>query len=174
MAKKNYEEVSKKILELVGGVENISKFTHCATRLRFTVKDKDLVNEEEIKKIDMVIGARWTGEQLQIIIGNAVGDVYSTICRISGLKEEAAIDENLDAHVTKKLTIKGVFNNIVAYISGSAYLMITLLAGVSIFATLNGVLGPNFLNLYSADSDIYILFDFMYNAVFYFFFYKLF
>lgn len=166
--KKKYEEMSKQILKFTGGADNISKFAHCATRLRFTVKDKDLV-DEELKNVEGVIGIRWTGEQLQIIIGNAVSDVYSAICEIGGLKEEAAIEENLDTDmVPGKLTLKGIFNRMVAYISGSAYSMIALLAGASMFATLNAVLGPNFLKLYSAESDIYILFDFMYDIVFYF------
>ena len=168
MAKKNYEEVSTKILELVGGADNIVKFAHCATRLRFNCKDMSIVDTDAINKLDGIVGSKWTGEQLQVVVGNKVGDLYSTICKKAGLVEEAAIDENLDGDLAKSYAPKDIFNRVVAYLSGSVYTMIFLLAGASMFATLNAVLGPNFLNLYSAESDIYILFDFLYDVVFYF------
>lgn len=50
MAKKNFKELSRQILSYVGGKDNISYFVHCATRLRFNVRNKRLVKEEEIKK----------------------------------------------------------------------------------------------------------------------------
>ena len=48
MAKKNLEETAEKILRLIGGPENVSIFTHCVTRLRFTVKDMGLVQSDAI------------------------------------------------------------------------------------------------------------------------------
>lgn len=50
MAKKKYESLVNEIVDLVGGKENISFFTHCVTRLRFNVKDKGLVRNEEISR----------------------------------------------------------------------------------------------------------------------------
>lgn len=104
MAKKNYEEMAKQILEKVGGVQNISQFTHCVTRLRFNVRDKSIV-EEELSNVKGILGTQWSGEQFQIIIGGEVEDVYKTLCKIGNLKEEAGINENLDA-VKPKLTLK--------------------------------------------------------------------
>ena len=72
MAKKNYDELATKVVDLVGGKENISYFTHCITRLRFNVKDKGLVKIDSIKKLKDVIGTQWLGEQLQVIIGTDV------------------------------------------------------------------------------------------------------
>ena len=70
MAKKNkYEDLSNRVIGLVGEKENITFFTHCVTRLRLTVKDKSLVNVKEIEKIEGVIGCQWVGDQFQIIIG---------------------------------------------------------------------------------------------------------
>ena len=57
MAKKNkYEDLSNRVIGLVGEKENITFFTHCVTRLRLTVKDKSLVNVKEIEKIEGEIG----------------------------------------------------------------------------------------------------------------------
>ena len=73
---KKYENVVNQFVELMGGKENVSYFTHCVTRLRVTVKDKGLVSTKEIENLSGVIGTQWSGEQFQIIIGNEVGDVY--------------------------------------------------------------------------------------------------
>lgn len=88
-----FEELADRILDLTGGKENIVYFAHCVTRLRFNVKDKSLVGEEKIRKITGVIGCQWSGEQFQIIIGQAVGDAYNLICEKTGLKNEAAVEE---------------------------------------------------------------------------------
>lgn len=94
MAKQeNYGELSNKIVDLVGGKENISFLTHCVTRLRFNVKDKNKVDIEAVKALPGAMGAQWSGDQLQVIIGQSVGDAYDLICKKTGLgapKETAA------------------------------------------------------------------------------------
>ena len=102
MAKKNYDELAKSILELVGSSDNVSETYHCMTRLRFNLKDKGQVNVDGIKELAEVVGAQWSGDQLQIIIGQEVGDVYASVCKVGGFKEESAIDENLDVTTEKK------------------------------------------------------------------------
>lgn len=114
MAKKErYEELANTVPGLIGGVENITFFTHCVTRLRFNVKDKSLVKLDEIEKINGVVGCQWSGEQLQIIIGQAVGDAYKLICEKTGLAFQNSIDENLDNNkVKKKFSLNAVFDSI--------------------------------------------------------------
>ena len=114
MAKKErYEELANTVPGLIGGVENIIFFTHCVTRLRFNVKDKSLVKLDEIEKINGVVGCQWSGEQLQIIIGQAVGDAYKLICEKTGLASQNSIDENLDNNkVKKKFSLNAVFDSI--------------------------------------------------------------
>ena len=107
---KNYEKLANEILELVGTSANITHFTHCATRLRFNVKDKSLIQKEKIEELDGVVGSNWFGDQFQIIIGGQVGEVYDVLCEIGHLKKNEAIPENLDT--PKKLTIVKVFETI--------------------------------------------------------------
>ncbi|MCH3962150.1 MAG: PTS transporter subunit EIIC [Solobacterium sp.] len=109
MAKKNYEEMSQAILENVGGSGNISSAFHCITRLRFKLKDKSIADLDALKAIDGVVGTQWSGDQLQIIIGQDVGEVYTALCRIGGLKEEKSIDENLDTGTKKKFKFTVIF-----------------------------------------------------------------
>lgn len=72
MATSKYDELAKVVPELVGGVENVSYFTHCVTRLRFDIKDKNKIDLKKVKKAPGVKGAQWSGNQLQMIIGGGV------------------------------------------------------------------------------------------------------
>lgn len=102
MGSKKYDELANRVIDLVGGKDNISYFTHCVTRLRFNLKDKGLANKGELDGLSGVIGTQWSGDQLQIIVGQQVGEVYAAICDRSGLAREDAIDENLDSNLTGK------------------------------------------------------------------------
>lgn len=83
---KNYDVLADRIVDLVGGKDNISMFTHCITRLRFNVKDKGLVKKDEIEKLPGAVGAQWSGNQLQVIIGNNVEDVYKQVAKANQLE----------------------------------------------------------------------------------------
>ena len=72
----NYENLAKQILKNVGGQENVSNLTHCATRLRFNLKDLSKANTEAIKKTKGVMGVVDKGAQYQIIIGSDVANVF--------------------------------------------------------------------------------------------------
>lgn len=96
MVKKDYTELSKEILDLAGGKENITRAYHCITRLRLNVKDKGLVKAEDIGKLTGVTGFQWNANQLQVIIGQHVDEVYKDFCKVANLTEETKIEENLD------------------------------------------------------------------------------
>ena len=76
----NYQELGGRILELVGGKENVSGLTHCATRLRFNLKDEGKAQTEELKKTPGVLGVAISGGQYQIIIGNERQPCVQTDC----------------------------------------------------------------------------------------------
>lgn len=71
----NKKALATEILKSIGGEKNITALGHCATRLRFTIKDNQKVNEQELKNLDGVMGVVMSSAQLQIIIGTAVHDV---------------------------------------------------------------------------------------------------
>ncbi len=73
----NSKEIAQALLPLVGGKQNIEKTWHCATRLRVIPKNPELINIEKIKLISGVIGVVKQGDQIQIVIGNRVDDVYN-------------------------------------------------------------------------------------------------
>lgn len=73
------KETVAKIIELVGGKNNISNCVHCATRLRFELKDGEKAQLDEIKKLDKVLGAAYQGGQYQVIIGTDVEKYYDVL-----------------------------------------------------------------------------------------------
>ena len=86
-----YEELSRKALEALGGVENITHVTHCATRLRISYARKSDVNEEGLKDLPGSAGIVNKDKQIQIIIGPGVHDAYEEFLEISGWREGGAV-----------------------------------------------------------------------------------
>lgn len=78
-----FVNMSKTVLENIGGVENITNVTHCATRLRISYKNKKLVDEEAIKGAENVVGLVSKDKQIQIIIGPNVTEAYNDFLDIS-------------------------------------------------------------------------------------------
>ncbi|PJJ27378.1 PTS transporter subunit EIIC [Lacrimispora celerecrescens] len=84
-----YVEMSKQVLEHVGGIENLNHVEHCATRLRLHYNSKKLVNEEALKGIENVLSIVSKAGQVQIIIGPNVNEAYNDFLDTSGWKEGA-------------------------------------------------------------------------------------
>lgn len=83
--KGNYQKISEKLLELLGGKENIQGVAHCATRLRIVLTDHEQVELDQIGNLDLVKGVFVAGDQLQIIFGaGTVNDVYEVFTQVSG------------------------------------------------------------------------------------------
>lgn len=163
----NNKQIAADVLEAVGGKSNVTFVTHCMTRLRFNLKDRSVPNTNEVKKISGVLGVQETGGQYQVIIGQNVPKVYDEICAQGGFAKQDAIDENLDGE-KQPLTLKGIGNSILNYLSGSMTPLIPLLCAAGLFKTIGVLLGPDTMNLFSADSDIVFVCNMMYNAAFYF------
>lgn len=90
------KKIAEDVLSAVGGKENVTSVLHCMTRLRFTLKDQSLVNVDDIKKVDGIMGCQIVGGQLQVIVGQNVDKVYSEICDLGGFAKTAGLDESLD------------------------------------------------------------------------------
>ena len=72
---------AEQIVEQVGGPGNISALTHCATRLRFELKDASVVDQSALEKIPGVLGAvPQSGDRYQVVIGGASREVRSGTC----------------------------------------------------------------------------------------------
>ena len=87
-----YAEKAAAIIESVGGKENITLASHCMTRLRLTLKDESLANDDVVKRIDGIIGVVHAGGQYQIIVGQSVPKVYEEVIKMTGLSAQEAKD----------------------------------------------------------------------------------
>ncbi len=62
---------------------------HCATRLRFVLKDEAKADKEKLEKTDGIITVKQSGGQFQVVVGNKVPEVYSAISKISNILDES-------------------------------------------------------------------------------------
>lgn len=169
MAKnEKFKETASRVLEAVGGTQNISSVTHCITRLRFNLKDESVPNDEEVEKISGVAGVMRTGGQYQVIIGQTVDKVYDALCEVGNLKNND-LDDELEGKEKEPLTFKSVGNKILNSLAGCLTPLIPMLIAGALFKTIVAVFGPDMLNVLSAKSDLYQLFTFVGDAAFYFF-----
>lgn len=87
------KQLAESIIENVGGQDNIVSLVHCATRLRFVLKDESKADAEIIKKQTGVITVVQSGGQFQVVIGNNVADVFNAIMDITSLNNTPAPQE---------------------------------------------------------------------------------
>lgn len=84
-----YDQLAKEIIESVGGEQNVSSLVHCATRLRFVLKDKAKADKLKLEKLEGVIAVKESGGQFQVVVGNTVPEVYQAIGKQTKLMEES-------------------------------------------------------------------------------------
>ncbi|TFD85757.1 PTS beta-glucoside transporter subunit EIIBCA [Cryobacterium lactosi] len=79
---------AKDIIQSIGGAENVVALTHCATRLRFTLKDASVIDQGTVEAIPAVLGAvPQSGDRFQVVIGGAVETVYNEILALPEMKK---------------------------------------------------------------------------------------
>lgn len=102
--KRDFTDVAKKLINIIGK-NNIISVTHCETRLRFVVKDRDKIDDDAIQDLDGVKGVFYGSGQYQVIFGTgAVNDAYQAI---DDLHEVNAIYGKDDADQANDQNLKG-------------------------------------------------------------------
>ena len=132
MAKKNYEKLAKEIVRYIGGPENVNALVHCATRLRFKVKNTQNVDKKKLEQLEGVITVLDSGGQIQVVIGQHVADVYDTIFEVTDLKKENPSDAEESGEKKNLLntfmdTISGIFAPVLGVMSGAGMLKALLI-----------------------------------------------
>jgi PTS system beta-glucosides-specific IIC component len=75
------------IIQSIGGAGNVVHLTHCATRLRFTLKDASVIDQAVVEAIPVVLGGvPQSGDRYQVVIGGAVETVYNEILALPSMK----------------------------------------------------------------------------------------
>lgn len=155
----NYPELAKTILEHVGGAKNVNSVGHCATRLRFNLKDNSVANTDKLKSTPGIMGVVSKGGQYQVIIGSDVGNVYKEITKQEpslGSNDDEGNEEDDRSTAAKVIdTITGIFTPILPAITAAGMLR-AVLSLLVVF------------NLVDDQSQSYQVVDFMADAAFYF------
>ena len=163
----NIKQTANKIVDLVGGTDNISSFTHCLTRLRFYLKDPDKAQTDEIKKIHGVLGALYKMGQYQVVLGENVGSVFDYIENNYHIKSEelTGVDQEAVAKEDKKKS-KNIFQRVIEFISSSVTPFVTVIYGagmLQVFLSLASSIWPNIKT-----NDTYLMFYWLAQTAFYF------
>ena len=127
----DYQKTAKELVKELGGDENITNVTHCATRLRFILKDEAIVNKDKVAKIPGVITTVQAGGQFQVVIGNHVKDAYGYVTELVHVSGDA--QGSSDRKV-------GVFSRIIDIISSIFAPFLYTLAACGILQGILGVL----------------------------------
>lgn len=154
-----YQALNNKIIELVGGKENIQAVVHCMTRLRFTLKDREKADTEALKSMDDVIDVVNNNVSYQIIIGTHVADVYDELVTMLGIKND--VDE-----IVEDKPKKNIVKSILDVVSESMTPILEPIICAGLLAALLSII--SLTGIISADSSTYKIFDALRVAVFYF------
>ncbi len=150
-------KLAREIIDNVGGKSNVENLTHCATRLRFTLKDESLLNEEVLKSTEGVLGTANAGGVFQVIIGNQVPKVYAAITSEGDFAAEGESSDGSNKKFVEKLLsfVSEVFTPILPAIIGAGLIKSVLAIGVllGIDTTGNTYYFVNFIG----DAPLYFL-----------------
>ncbi|VTR75885.1 glucose PTS transporter subunit IIA [Cellulomonas hominis] len=166
---------AEEIIRAVGGPSNVLSLTHCATRLRFELRDASVVDQRAVESIPGVIGAvPQSGERFQVVIGGAVQTVYTQIMHlptmagvVAGQQSDADVKAAARAKARGKVAwLDAVFE----YLSDSFRPLLGVLLGASLIIAFAAVLDAIGVVDFRADDKpaTWVFVDAMWRAVFYF------
>lgn len=169
-----YRQTAQAIIEQIGGQDNIINVIHCATRLRFLLKDKGLVDSGQMKAVDGVVGVVDGTARYQVIIGMSVGDVFKELIRLGipngdvedSVHAESGCDGNDTPQTVQEDRKKPSLSAVVETISGCMTPMIPALTAAGIIKVILSLLSMSGL-LQSTDATYRIL-DIIGDSAFYF------
>lgn len=163
MSKKNYKDIAKTIIDNVGGKDNVIECYHCMSRLRLRLKDVHKVQLDVIKNTGFT-DAVLNGNQVQVIAGNEVYDLYDAVIELTGT--EVGLGE-VDEPVKEKLTLKNAFFAFFGGIANSVAPCIPVLIGAGVLQGVYLLLAE--IGILSPESSTYQILAAACNAPFYFF-----
>ena len=151
-------EVVKLIIQNVGGKENINNVWHCMTRLRLDLKDNNKINQENINRLDGIMGSQLQSDQYQIVIGTNVKDYYDLFSK------EMELSNNAESQNNSKNSKKGIISIFMDIVSGVFGPIVPAIAGAGMIKGL--LAGFIALKIISNESDTVKIIDMAASGVF--------
>ncbi|KAF1299321.1 hypothetical protein BAU15_01355 [Enterococcus sp. JM4C] len=166
-----YKNLADNIVKNVGGPENVVSLMHCATRLRFVLKDEEKANKEELLKNSEVISVLRATGQYQVVIGNHVADVYKTITQNypvvnADSEDENSAEESNENNGSSKKDKKNPISSLMAVIIS---IMVPLIGVMAATGIVKGILAlSTSLGWISQESGTYQILYVVADIIFYF------
>ena len=154
-----FENEAKEIVGLVGGEANVVSLVHCATRLRFELKDGSKFQKEKLEKLSYVLKVLVSGGQYQVVIGPNVDAYYDAIFAVAKIQG----GNNTTSQSTEKVKLS---DKILKVISGAFSPLIPLMAGSGMIKALLTLFTT--IGVMSDSSSTYLILSAAGNACFYF------
>lgn len=155
----NYTKTAQEILMRCGNKNNISDITHCTTRLRLSIKEKSLVDQDSIKSMEGIIGIVFINDELQIVLGKDLIPIYNEVINICNKPSSSNTPPSSN-------TLKNGFGKVIGFVSAAVTPMIPgLVAGgmLKVFLLLSILAVPSF-----AKAETYKLLSMLAEVPFYF------
>ncbi|MCR3761333.1 beta-glucoside-specific PTS transporter subunit IIABC [Clostridium felsineum] len=158
---KQYEKLASKILEYVGGAQNVNDLYHCQTRLRFKLDNESIANKKALEALDGVAKVIINGGVFQIVVGTHVKYVFEEIEKHLDIKDGEE-QKNKD----KKAEKKSIPEVVIDFVAGTFQPVIPALSGAGMIKALLALLVV--FKLVSKTSQTYYILNFFADGVFYF------
>ncbi|WP_223901915.1 beta-glucoside-specific PTS transporter subunit IIABC [Lactobacillus laiwuensis] len=155
-------KIALRILDGVGGKENVSGLTHCFTRLRFVLKDESKASTDKVSSIEGVIQVVEASGQFQVVLGNKVEAIYDEIMPLLGTTETENDKQDKKVGIGTKIlnVVTAIFTPTIPAIAASG-----MLKGILAVAAL---IGLNFYHVDIKTFNTYIILNAASDALFYF------
>lgn len=169
----NYDKIAEDIIEKIGGKDNVIYVTHCMTRLRFGLHNKDKADTEGLKKTKPVLGVAYGMNQYQVILGKNLIPVFDKIIEKYNFSVGDIVEENIEENISNesekgfKNKMKKIGTGMLDYVAASVIPFIPVLIGsgmISVVLALVSIINPSL-----ADNYTYKLFNMLALSAFYFF-----
>ncbi|MEB5951930.1 beta-glucoside-specific PTS transporter subunit IIABC [Enterococcus innesii] len=153
----NYQSLAKKIVQYLGGQENITDAYHCQTRLRFKVKDEKRIDQGELEALDGVAKYINNAGVHQVVIGTHVKDVYEEVTKLVSLQSSGTSEPGEK---------KGPAAAVIDFVAGTFQPIIPALSGAGMVKAVLALLIV--FDVITADSQTYYMLNLFADGVFFF------
>ena len=155
---KKYENLASKLVDQLGGNENIQDAYHCQTRLRFKLENEDKINDEKVSSIEGVVQVIRNAGVYQVVIGTHVAEVFEEV--------EKLVDIKTDSDKKESTQKKKIFELIIDFVAGVFQPVIPALSGAGMVKALLALLVV--AKVVTNDNQTYVLLNLFADGVFYF------